>query len=245
MPMSIQLLNAHTQNNLPSDNMIGFTDLKFMYTHPRVRVVQGKAKVSIKPDWNNVKANIRHDYKNPNTPTSTEIEYISVYKNDLENLMNEYPDSMVKIHLPKAIALIVQDIITSSTDDNTRVWVRNDFDYTITTLVKEKRTFNEYFVNSKYDTGDGKPRPTRYNMLRDMMSSTYNINNLDDYSFYMVLNTAGVDKNSDPVDLNETQRSIIKQLCFYKRVNYVEIPINTNRAKLLSFINVGEHLWGK
>ena len=214
-----------------------------MYTHPRLRVVQGKAKESLKPDWDNVKVTITQDYKSPNKTTS--YDRMSVYQKDLEAFLDKNPNVMLKVQLPKAIALIMQSIILHNSDENTYVWVTNHAEYSITVLVKEKRLFNKSFIHSKSEDVDKRQRPARLGILKNMMKDLYNITDLDDYSFYSILNTSGIEKYDKPTSLTESQINVIKQLCLYKRTQHVQLPININRSKVLSFINVGEQLWDK
>jgi len=223
--------------------MISFSDLKYMYTHPRVRVVQGKAKESLKPEWDKVKVTITQDYKSQNKKTS--YGWMSVYRDDLEKFLDENPSTMIKLQLPKALALIMQSIINQNSDDDTYVWVTNHAEYAITVLVKEKRLFNKNFVHTDTEDVDNRLRPQRLNILKSMMRDLYNITDLEDYRFYSVLNTAGIEKYDTPIDLSEQQVNVLNQLCLYKRVHHVQLPININRSKILSFINVGVQLWDK
>lgn len=225
--------------------MLKFSDLKFMYTHPRVRITQGKAKAR-HVDWSKIRVTVRHDFKNPKVTSKVDYKNISLYKEDLEEFLNNNPACSVRIKLPISFALIVQNIIDSYGDENTYVRVRNDFEYIITIMVKEKNIFNENFRAYRPSTPkDGKPtmRPVGHRHLEDLLFKCYNMTKFDDYQVYTVLNTSSISKHDNAVNLSETQVKSLKQLSLYKRANYIEVPINTNQAKLLSFINIGETIW--
>lgn len=123
--------------------------------------------------------------------------------------------------------------------------VTNHAEYAITVLVKEKRLFNKNFIHTDTEDVDTRLRPQRLNILKSMMRDLYNISDLEDYRFYSVLNTAGIEKHDTPIDLSDSQVNVLKQLCLYKRTHHVQLPININRSKILSFINVGVQLWDK
>lgn len=224
--------------------MFTFSDLKYMYSHPRIRVVQGKAIQSLEVNWENIKTTVRHDYKSPSSKASAKHEFLSMYRNDLEEYMNANPNTMLRVYLPKSVSMILQTLIHQQSDENTTCHVRNDFDYKIVTMVKQKKAFDDVFVSNPTAKNGKVLNPMHRSTLTSLIRDNYGVNNFDEYNQYTILNTAGISKNSDTVELSKTQLKAMKQLCFYKRANYVEIPINTNRAKLLSFINVGEQLWG-
>jgi len=223
--------------------MYTFQDLKYMYSHPRIRVLQGKAIASLDVDWNNIKTIVKHDYKNPKSKAKT--EYMSMYRDDLKKYMDQNPNTMVKVYLPKSISMILQTIIEEFSDENTVCRVRNDYDYNILTMVKQKKTFDDNFVSSATQADGRTFKPAYRSTLRRLLQDNFGITDLEEYRDYCILSTDGVHRKSDVVELTPEQLSALRQLCLYKRANYVQIPINTNRTKLMSFINIGELLWGK
>ena len=229
--------------------MIGFEELELFYTHPRVRIVQGKQKKSYftyhRVPWERYPVSIREDTKNPNS--ISEMTELSIYADDFQRYLDEHPDTFVKLQLPTILSEVIQHIIKCNSGNNDFVFKLSNHiqEFNLFTIIKKKEIFDRHFRNI-VEEEKNYINKVDIDRAKRSIEEQYGSGITDDMGCYELFNSVHVhkDKDRDKEPFSNEQEDTLRRIKLYKHFHIIALPMSSNNASITQFIKVGKLLWG-